>query len=111
MRGDFVEDEYYQKTNEFQCYVHMTCNTPTPGHPSAAGIGRNLSCELHSVTFIFGPCDTCMAVCNQGNCGSLSTSCMYIVCAGDCGFNPTQGSSATCNWPTPLSATICLALP
>ena len=24
----------------------MTCNTPTPGHPSAAGIGRNVACTL-----------------------------------------------------------------
>ena len=39
------EDEFYQKATEFQetslkashqCYVRMTCNTPTPGHPSVA---------------------------------------------------------------------------
>ena len=45
VRRIFVEDEYYQKATEFQetslkashqCYVRMTCNTPTPGHPSAA---------------------------------------------------------------------------
>ena len=45
VRGNFVEDEYYQMATEFQetslksdisVCVCMTCNTPTPSHPSAA---------------------------------------------------------------------------
>ena len=44
-----------------QCYVYMTCNTPTPGHLSAAVtpcIGRNASCTLGDFHFLhLGLCD------------------------------------------------------
>ena len=52
-----------------QCYVHMTCNTPTPGHPSAAddaGIGRNASCALGDFHFLhLGLCVIYMYGCSQ----------------------------------------------
>ena len=61
-----------------QCYIRMTCSTPTPGHPSTADEAWYWQkCVLRTgwLSFLTSRPMQNIAVCSQESCGSLIKSC------------------------------------
>ena len=70
----------YTQCASHQCYMRMTCNTPTPGHPSAADdpwYWQKCVLCIGWLSFLTSRPMWYMTVCSQGSCGSLSKSCTW----------------------------------
>ena len=78
------------------CYVRMTCNAPTPGHPSTTHKARNALGDFH-----LGPCDIRMAVHSQENCDSLIKSYLSACTVTWTCMHPVLLDPSNCSPPKP----------
>ena len=67
----YLECPYLVSTVLRQCYVCMTCNTPTPGHPSTADDAWYWQKRILHIPFLHLGLCVIYAVLSQGSCGSL----------------------------------------